>query len=41
MDEAAVKFNIVLRKVGENMQVRREPIAETPPDLRRIIEEMG
>ena len=40
-DEAAGKFNIVLRKVGDNMQVRREPIVETPPDLKRIIEEMG
>jgi len=40
-DEAAGRFNIVLRKVDEGMQVRREPIAEMRPDLRRIIEEMG
>ena len=40
-DEAAGKFNIVLRKVEKDMQVRREPIAKMPPDLRRIIVEMG
>ena len=40
-DEAAGKFNIVLRRLGEEMEVRREPIPEMRPDLRRIIEEMG
>ena len=39
-DEAAGKFNIVLRKVEKNMEVRREPVAEMRPDLRQIIEEM-
>ena len=40
-DPESAKFNIVLRRDGDGMQVRREPIPEIREDLKQIIEEMG
>jgi len=40
-DDKLGTFNIVIRKgAGGEMQVRREPIPEMPPELKQIIEEM-
>ncbi|MEO8200481.1 MAG: fumarate reductase/succinate dehydrogenase flavoprotein subunit [Gemmatimonadota bacterium] len=40
-DPAAARFNIVVTKAGDgSMQIRREPIAEIPPALKQVIEEM-
>ncbi len=39
-DPAFARFNIVIRKgPGGEMQLTREPIAEMPPELKRVIEE--
>jgi succinate dehydrogenase / fumarate reductase flavoprotein subunit len=41
-DPACGKFNIAIQKgPGGDMQVRRQPLPEMPPELKRIIEEMG
>src|ERR1051326_7846113 len=40
-DPAAGRFNVVVRR-GEDaaMQVRREPLPELPPELKRMVEEL-
>ena len=41
-NEELGKFNVVIRKAGDgSMSVGREPIPPMPPELQRIIEEMG
>jgi succinate dehydrogenase / fumarate reductase flavoprotein subunit len=40
-DEAAARFNIVIRKTAEGMEIRREPIREMRSDLKQVIEEMA
>jgi succinate dehydrogenase / fumarate reductase flavoprotein subunit len=39
-DAAAGRMNVVVRKSADGtMQVRRQPVPEMPPELKRIIEE--